>query len=116
MIESKSNNKVSAISYYDESINERIIKVIVDSNCQSDYGKFIFILDSSFTMRYILEKIIKKLIPQILCKLSYPDEEKFYIINFANDAFIHEMTKKEFTTNEKKNRIYWFNLYGICSR
>lgn len=102
MIESKSNNKVSAISYYDESINERIIKVIVDSNCQSDYGKFIFILDSSFTMRYILEKIIKKLIPQILCKLSYPDEEKFYIINFANDAFIHEMTKKEFTTNEKK--------------
>ena len=102
MIESKSNNKVSAISYYDESINERIIKVIVDSNCQSDYGKFIFILDSSFTMRYILEKIIKKLIPQILHKLSYKDEEKFYIINFANDAFFNEMTKKEFATNEKK--------------
>ena len=102
MIESNSNNKVSAISYYDESINERIIKVIVDSNCQSDYGKFIFILDSSFTMRYILEKIIKKLIPQILHKLSYKDEEKFYIINFANDAFFNEMTKKEFATNEKK--------------
>ena len=102
MIESNSHNKVSAISYYDESINERIIKVIVDSNCQSDYGKFIFILDSSFTMRYILEKIIKKLIPQILHKLSYKDEEKFYIINFANDAFFNEMTKKEFATNEKK--------------
>ena len=102
MIESKSNNKVSAISYYDESINERIIKVIVDSNCQSDYGKFIFILDSSFTMRYILEKIITKLIPQILHILSYKEEDKFHIINFANDAFIHEMTKKEFTTNEKK--------------
>lgn len=102
MIESNSHNKVSAISYYDESINERIIKVIVDSNCQSDYGKFIFILDSSFTMRYILEKIIKKLIPQILHKLSYKDEEKFYIINFANDAFFNEMTKKEFARNEKK--------------
>ncbi len=102
MIEINSNYEVSAISYYDESINERIIKVIVDSNCQSDYGKFIFILDSSFTMRYILEKIITKLIPKILHILSYKEEDKFHIINFANDAFIKEMTKEEFTTNEKK--------------
>ena len=77
-------------------VNEiNISKSLINAKTNSASVEFIVILDVSGSMGYNVERIITKILPNMLTKLNYLDDDIIHLIPFREWVEYHPMTKKQ---------------------
>ena len=104
-IQSNKNNnihsKASAISYENKIIGETVIKIeITESEIKDNLGEFIIILDSSESMGNYVNEIKNKVIPKVLEKCNFGDDDFCHLITFSNEHKYLRLKKSKFEKTE----------------
>ena len=77
-------------------VNEiNISKSLINAKTNSASVEFIVILDISGSMDYNVNRIITKILPNMLTKLNYLDDDIIHLITFEDIVEYHPMTKKQ---------------------
>ena len=77
-------------------VNEiNISESLINAKTNSASAEFIIILDISGSMGSDVNRIITKILPNMLTKLNYLDDDIIHLITFESDAKYHQMTKKQ---------------------
>ena len=77
-------------------VNEiNISKSLINAKTNSASVEFIVILDISGSMSYNVNRIITKILPNMLTKLNYLDDDIIHLIPFREWVEYHPMTKKQ---------------------
>ena len=72
-----------------------ISKSLINAKTNSASAEFIIILDISGSMGYNVNRIITKILPNMLTKLNYLDDDIIHLITFNAYVEYHPMTKKQ---------------------
>ena len=77
-------------------VNEiNISESLINAKTNSAFAEFIVILDISGSMGYNVNRIITKILPNMLTKLNYQDDDIIHLITFDSWVEYHPMTKKQ---------------------
>ena len=77
-------------------VNEiNISESLINAKTNSASAEFIIILDISGSMGYNVNRIITKILPNMLTKLNYQDDDIIHLITFDSWVEYHQMTKKQ---------------------
>ena len=77
-------------------VNEiNISESLINAKTNSAFAEFIVILDISGSMGYNVNRIITKILPNMLTKLNYLDDDIIHLITFDSWVEYHQMTKKQ---------------------
>ena len=77
-------------------VNEiNISESLINAKTNSAFAEFIVILDISGSMGYNVNRIITKILPNMLTKLNYLDDDIIHLITFESCVEYHQMTKKQ---------------------
>ena len=77
-------------------VNEiNISESLINAKTNSASAEFIVILDISGSMGYNVNRIITKILPNMLTKLNYLDDDIIHLITFESCVEYHQMTKKQ---------------------
>ena len=77
-------------------VNEiNISESLINAKTNSASAEFIVILDISGSMWHNVERIITKILPNMLTKLNYLDDDIIHLITFEDYVEYHQMTKKQ---------------------
>ena len=77
-------------------VNEiNISESLINAKTNSASAEFIVILDISGSMGYNVNRIITKILPNMLTKLNYQDDDIIHLITFEDIVEYHPMTKKQ---------------------
>ena len=77
-------------------VNEiNISESLINAKTNSASAEFIIILDISGSMGYNVNRIITKILPNMLTKLNYQDDDIIHLITFEDIVEYHPMTKKQ---------------------
>ena len=77
-------------------VNEiNISESLINAKTNSAFAEFIVILDISGSMGYNVNRIITKILPNMLTKLNYLDDDIIHLITFEDIVEYHPMTKKQ---------------------
>ena len=80
----------------EDYVNEiNISESLINAKTNSASAEFIIILDISGSMGYNVNRIITKILPNMLTKLNYLDDDIIHLITFESCVEYHQMTKKQ---------------------
>ena len=86
-------------------VNEiNISESLINAKTNSASAEFIVILDISGSMGYNVNRIITKILPNMLTKLNYQDDDIIHLITFDSWVEYHPMTKKQLENSTIKDR------------
>ena len=95
-MKTKENVKLFAHKCKGDYVNEiNISKSLINAKTNSASVEFIVILDISGSMDYNVNRIITKILPNMLTKLNYQDDDIIHLITFEDIVEYHPMTKKQ---------------------
>ena len=95
-MKTKENVKLLAHKCKEDYVNEiNISKSLINAKTNSVSAEFIIILDISGSMGYNVNRIITKILPNMLTKLNYLDDDIIHLITFEDIVEYHPMTKKQ---------------------
>ena len=95
-MKTKENVKLFAHKCKGDYVNEiNISKSLINAKTNFASAEFIIILDISGSMGYNVNRIITKILPNMLTKLNYLDDDIIHLITFENCVEYHQMTKKQ---------------------
>ena len=95
-MKTKENVKLFAHKCKEDYVNEiNISKSLINAKTNSVSAEFIIILDISGSMGYNVNRIITKILPNMLTKLNYLDDDIIHLITFESCVEYHQMTKKQ---------------------
>ena len=99
-------------------VNEiNISKSLINAKTNSASAEFIIILDISGSMGYNVNRIITKILPNMLTKLNYLDDDIIHLITFEDIVEYHPMTKKQLenSTIEDEGGTYMRGVFDELS-
>ena len=80
----------------EDYVNEiNISESLINAKTNSASAEFIIILDISGSMGSNVNRIITKILPNMLTKLNYLDDDIIHLITFESCVEYHQMTKKQ---------------------
>ena len=104
-MKTKENVKLFAHKCKEGYVNEiNISKSLINAKTNSASAEFIIILDISGSMGYNVNRIITKILPNMLTKLNYLDDDIIHLITFEDIVEYHPMTKKQLENSTIKDR------------
>ena len=81
-----------------------ISKSLINAKTNSASAEFIVILDISGSMDSDVKRIITQILPNMLTKLNYQDDDIIHLITFDSWVEYHPMTKKQLENSTIKDR------------
>ena len=99
-------------------VNEiNISESLINAKTNSASAEFIVILDISGSMGSNVNRIITKILPNMLTKLKYLDDDIIHLITFASCVKYHQMTKKQLENSTIKDggRTYMREVFDELS-
>ena len=95
-MKTEENVKLFAHKCNKDYVNEiNISESLINAKTNSASAEFIIILDISGSMGYNVNRIITKILPNMLTKLNYLDDDIIHLITFEECVEYHQMTKKQ---------------------
>ena len=94
-----------------------ISKSLINAKTNSASAEFIIILDISGSMGSNVNRIITKILPNMLTKLNYLDDDIIHLITFESCVEYHQMTKKQLENSTIKDggRTYMREVFDELS-
>ena len=117
-MKTKENVKLFAHKCKGDYVNEiNISKSLINAKTNSAFAEFIVILDISGSMGYNVNRIITKILPNMLTKLNYLDDDIIHLITFEDIVEYHPMTKKQLenSTIEDEGGTYMRGVFDELS-
>ena len=117
-MKTKENVKLFAHKCKEGYVNEiNISKSLINAKTNSASAEFIIILDISGSMGYNVNRIITKILPNMLTKLNYLDDDIIHLITFEDIVEYHPMTKKQLenSTIEDEGGTYMRGVFDELS-
>ena len=102
----------------EDYVNEiNISESLINAKTNSASAEFIVILDISGSMGSNVNRIITKILPNMLTKLKYLDDDIIHLITFASCVKYHQMTKKQLENSTIKDggRTYMREVFDELS-
>ena len=104
-MKTKENVKLFAHKCKEDSVNEiNISESLINAKTNSACAEFIIILDISGSIGSNVNRIITKILPNMLTKLNYLDDDIIHLITFEDIVEYHPMTKKQLENSTIKDR------------
>ena len=89
----------------EDYVNEiNISESLINAKTNSAFAEFIVILDISGSMDSDVKRIITQILPNMLTKLNYLDDDIIHLITFESCVEYHQMTKKQLENSTIKDR------------
>ena len=110
-MKTEENVKLFAHKCRGDYVNEiNISESLINAKTNSASAEFIVILDISGSMGSDVNRIITKILPNMLTKLKYLDDDIIHLITFESCVEYHQMTKKQLenSTIECMDMTYTF--------